>query len=365
MTVRLVPLGELEDREVAAWRELSDRAVEPNPFFDPDFVLPAARGLGEWDDVAIVCTRKGTEWTGCLPVRRYRRWNHLPLPCVATWLNIYCLLGTPLVAPGHESDALTAIVAEMLGVDRVLFAGLGWVSADGALADAVGKALPSNAIAFDRFERATLVRRPDDDYLDGWVKSKDRREFRRRARKLAEELGGEQEVVDRTDDPEALEAFIELEASGWKGQEGTALASNPAHAEFMRETARAFAKRDAFELIFLEAAGTVAAARCSFVAGGTDFCFKVAYDERFGRFGPGRDLELRLIDRFHANESVELMDSCTDPNNEMFNRLWPDRRKLATTVLPASGPLGKVAVPALRTAIALRDRRRRQRDAAG
>jgi CelD/BcsL family acetyltransferase involved in cellulose biosynthesis len=358
LKAQLTPLGELEERDVASWRELADQANEPNPFFDPDFVLPAARRLREWDEVGVIRVLDGEDWIACLPVRRYPRWHQLPLPRVATWLHIYCLLGTPLVASGHERESLEGIVAEMQAVKRTAFAGIEWVSADGVLADALSAAAPE-AIPFDRFSRATLGRRPSGDYLEGHVKSKDRRDFRRRARLLAEELGEEPQLVDRSEEPGAIEAFIQLEAAGWKGREGTALASNPAHAELMRETARAFAERGSFSLVFLEAAEKAVAARCSFVSGGIDFCFKIAYDEDFKRFSPGRELELRWIDRFHADESLEWLDSCTDPHNDLYNRLWPDRRELITAMLPAPGMSGMVAAPAIRTAISVRDRRRR------
>ncbi len=358
MKAGLIPLGELAERDLAGWRELADRAAEPNPFFDPDFVLPAARRLGEWDEVALIRVLDGEDWIACLPVRHYRRWHRLPLPRLATWLHIYCLLGTPLVAAGRESESVEAILAEMRAAKGTAFAGIEWVSADGALADALGEAAPE-AIPFDRFTRATLIRRPSGDYLEGHVKSKDRRDFRRRARLLAEELGEEPQLVDRTMEPAAIDTFLELEASGWKGREGTALASIPGHAELMHETARTFADRGAFSLVFLEAAGKAIAARCSFVAGGVDFCFKIAYDEDFRRFSPGRELELRWIDRFHADKSLEWLDSCTDPRNDLYNRLWPDRRELTTALLPAPGARGKIAVPAIRAAISARDRKRR------
>lgn len=358
MSARVVPLAELGERDLAAWRRLADRAAEPNPFFDPDFVLSAAKALGEWDEVAVVQASDEGDWTACLPVRRYARWHRVPLPGLATWRHSYCLLGTPLAAPGHEDEALAGIVAEMQGTDGTAFTSLDWVPTEGAIATALTEGSPRQPIAFECFSRATLLRRADGDYLDGWVKSKDRREFRRRSRLLGEELGGEPELVDRSGDPAAVEDFLELEVSGWKGEGGTALASNPAHADFMRETARDFAARGTLQLLFLEVAGQGVAARCSFVSGGVDFCFKVAYDEQFARFGPGRDLELRMIDRFHADTSLQWMDSCTAPDNEMYNRLWRDRRELTTTVAPAPGTRGRLAVPALRAVMALRERRR-------
>ena len=41
----LLPIDGLSDSDLAAWRELSDSALEPNPFFDPDFVMPAVAEL--------------------------------------------------------------------------------------------------------------------------------------------------------------------------------------------------------------------------------------------------------------------------------------------------------------------------------
>jgi CelD/BcsL family acetyltransferase involved in cellulose biosynthesis len=359
VSARLVPLADLGERDLAAWRRLADGAAEPNPFFDPDFVLPAAAALGEAGEVALIQLGDGEEWVACLPVRQYRRWHRLPLPCLATWLHSYCLLGTPLLAPGREREALAGIVAAAAGAGAA-FAGFEWVSGGGPIAAALAVTAGPRAIEFDRFSRATLERRPEDDYLEGWVKSKDRRELRRRARLLGEELGGEPELVDRSEDGTAIDDFLRLEASGWKGREGTALASIPGHPEFLRETARRFGERGAFRLLMLEAGGQPVAGRCSYVADGVDFCFKIGYDEAFARFGPGRELELRMVERFHADPSLQMLDSCTAPDNELYNRLWRDRRELASTVLPAAGARGRVAVPAVRAAIALRERRRQR-----
>jgi hypothetical protein len=45
VTGRLLELAALSERDLDAWRELAARALEPNPFAEPDFVLPAADAL--------------------------------------------------------------------------------------------------------------------------------------------------------------------------------------------------------------------------------------------------------------------------------------------------------------------------------
>lgn len=357
MSARLVPLAELSATDLEAWRDLADRALAPNPFFDPDFVLPAAHGLGSYDRVAVVVTEKDGEWQGCQPVRRYNRWYRLPLPCLTTWRHPYCLLGTPLLS--EQSDgAMQAIAGEMSAAKGSAFAALEWLSAEGSIGEDVEELAPS-PIPFESFSRAILIRRRQNDYLDGRLKGKHRREFRRLARGLEEELGGELELVDRAGDPDALDAFLELEASGWKGREATALAADPDHAAFFREMAARMAERGALELFFLEANGRVAAAHCSLLAGGGSFCFKIAFDESLRSYSPGRELQLQLIDRFHDDGRLRWMDSCADPDNQLFNRLWPDRRQLQTVACRAQGPLGAIAPTAVRALASARERRRR------
>lgn len=352
---KLTPLDELDELDLTAWRELADRSAEPNPYFHPDFVIAAARGLGEQRKVGVLRIADDDGWSACLPVCHYRRWHGIPLPCTAAWKHPYSLLGTPLVAPDRHATVLPAAVEAMLDSSRAAFAAFEVLGADGPAAAALEV---GTAVSFDSYQRAALQRRPNPDYLGGNVKGKHRREFRRLAERLEEECGGQLELVDRTGEGQAVETFLRLENSGWKGEAGTALASNPAHADFFRAIVRDFANRGSLELRFLEAGGQPVAARCSLLAGGVNFCFKVAYDERYGRFSPGRELELRQMTRFHAEHELVRMDSCTAPGNELFNRLWPDRQPISSVVVCTPGPRGAVAKRAILAAVAVRDRRR-------
>ncbi|MEX2108322.1 MAG: GNAT family N-acetyltransferase [Solirubrobacterales bacterium] len=358
MDAKLVPLADLEDRDLAAWRELADRAVEPNPFFDPDFVLPAARGLDEWENVAILRVTAGADWAACLPVRRYSRWHGLPLPSVATWMHPYCFLGTPLVGPDHPHTSLMAAIDEMRTKSGPLsFTALEWTPAEGSVAEALRYPAPARTVSFSEFTRPTLVRRPQCDYLEGRVKSKHRSEFRRLARKLEKDVDAPLEIVELSSEPGAIDAFLELEAAGWKGEQGTALAANPEHSQFFREMTRAFATRDALQLLFLQAGGQKIAAQCNLLAGGGVFGFKLAHDEDFKRYAPGRELHLRAIERFHGERRLDWIDSCASPRCELLDQLFPNHRTLVTSVYP-TGPLSRAAASGLRGSQALRGRLR-------
>jgi hypothetical protein len=65
-TVTLAP-AEIGAVDHAAWQELGERAAEPNPFHEPEFMLPAFRRLG-LRTAGVRVVREGGDWIACLPV---------------------------------------------------------------------------------------------------------------------------------------------------------------------------------------------------------------------------------------------------------------------------------------------------------
>jgi len=309
------------------------------------------------DEVGLLTVARSDGLEACLTVHAARRWHGLPVRATRSWVHDQCLLGTPLAAGERSEGALTDLLLGLRESDASVFAELDWIDRLGPVGGELDAALPSSGWAFGAFSRAALERRPEPTYTEGRIKGKHRRSLRRLGRELAEHLGGELSVVDRAGEDRAVDQFIELEAAGWKARAGTDLAGS-GQAGFFREICRRFSGRGALQLLFLEAEGTVAAARCSLRAGRVLFCFKVAFDERLRRFSPGTQLELRVIDRFHADQTLDRMDSCAASDSELFNRLWPDRRSLQALLLPSPGLRGAAVRPILRAATRAIGRRR-------
>jgi CelD/BcsL family acetyltransferase involved in cellulose biosynthesis len=333
----------------AAWRRLADRAAEPNPFFEADYVLPAVRHLSS-GPISLAVVADGDEWIACLPVERRRRWRWYPGRWVVTWRHVYCFLGTPLVDTSRVEPALEHLMEAVSASGRGTWTALEWLDGGGHLRDALDGALAarrSRALGLEAFERAALRRRAEASYLQETLKPARRKELRRLGRRLEEELGEPVVLEDRAGDPDACEEFMRLEASGWKGRGGTALAADPAHAAFFREVCAAFAARGRLQLLRLGTPDRAVAMQCNLIAGGTLFCFKVAYDETLARWSPGVQLEARAVDVFHGRTDVALADSCADPDNELINRMWPDRRAITTLVVPPRGPLRHLSLRAV------------------
>lgn len=131
------------------------------------------------------------------------------------------------------------------------------------------------------------------EQVEAALDSKFRQNLRRRRRRLAEKGEVKYVLLDGKDAKaldEALADFFTIEASGWKGQGGTAIAQRPELVGFYTQVARDAAKRGALALGFLELGGKRIAAHLSIVHGGRHFLLKLGYDESLHEFSPGQQL---------------------------------------------------------------------------
>ena len=354
--VRLHDLADPDAGLVRAWRELADAAAEPNPFFAPDLLLPAAHHLPVGTVVRLATVHRDGALVLAVPLvaGRYRR---VPLPAWTTWRHPHRYVGTPLVHPGALDDAPGALLDGLRdgrpdGTGR----GPGWLVleqlyVDGAVSRAFRVAASQRSAAWvehDPWERPAVRARPQETYLDDSLSPRSAKALRRLRRGLERELGPVRAVdAARGAEPSQVaaevEAFLAMEAAGWKGRAGTALTSDPAHAAFWRTGCLAAAGAGRLELWRLHAGDAVVARQVHLRAGSTVFHLKTAYDERVGRASPGVQLELDVLRAFHADPSLHLLDPCTEREPGTSARLYPDRRTLADALVGLR-PSGRWAV---------------------
>jgi len=130
--------------------------------------------------------------------------------------------------------------------------------------------------------------------LDG----KFRQNLRRRRRRLAEQ--GEVKYVlidgkDREALDTALADLFEIEAGGWKGRDGTAIAQRPELVGFYTQIARDAARRGALAVGTVLLKGKPIAAHLSIVHGRRHFLIKIGYDESLHEHSPGQQMVSEAI----------------------------------------------------------------------
>ena len=357
---RVIPVGDASGEDLAAWRELATNAAEPNPFFEPDFVLPAAAHLEAARDTVLVISVDAAGWAVCVPAR-LGRWRHV-VDAVWGLRTPYTFLTTPLVRAGDEDARIASFLAnarELTGKRGLVLERYGADGPVGAALTACAEAGGLIEAASLEFHRALLERREDGEYL-GWMSKKHLRDLRRRSNRLRDAVG-ETEIVDVSDDPDAPQIFLALESSGWKGREGTAMACREGDTQFFVEVCERFRENGRLEMIALRAGDdNVIAMLCNLRSGEGSYSFKIAHDENYSKFSPGIQLELANAEFFHASGSA-WMDSCAEPDNAMINRLWPERRAIRTSVFAPADARGRILRTTLTGASALRERLRRRR----
>lgn len=130
----------------------------------------------------------------------------------------------------------------------------------------------------------------------GALSQKFRANLRRRRNQLREH--GEVSyrcVTAPAEVPEALRAGFKLEGSGWKDQEGSAIASDPNLVSFYESWARVAAARGWLGLSFLDVDGTPVAFDYSTIHDGRYYNMKIGYDPAYGRYSVGQLLKEDIL----------------------------------------------------------------------
>lgn len=257
----------LQSSVEAEWEKLA-RHESAEPFVRPSFVMPTARWLAPPGVLEVVLAQRNKQLTAVLPlVRRGGR--------------LFALRS--LHTPRYDMVGAAADLWRVLRDDVAWYQlDLGAVPHDSPLITEL-----VNLARDDRFrvEVTPRTRAPIfelagfEDRLDGHF----RRNLKARRRKLGDV---ELERVTTPDD-NALADLFRLEAAAWKGEAGTAIASDAATVAFYRDIAARFAPEGALALTFLKHEGRRIAAHFALEDGDTYYLLKPGYDPAFSQFGPG------------------------------------------------------------------------------
>ena len=328
----------------AAWHDLAAHAAEPNVFAEPWF-LDAARALPQSAGVQLLTVHQGGQLTGAIPLCIDGGYGRLPLGHVESWLHYHSFLGTPLLRAGHEIAAWSAMIEALDRSDwargLIHFTGLAEHGPAHRALIAAAKALGRPCPTVHRIERAALASDLSPEaYYETHVRKKKRKELKRLAARLAEMGTLTTRRFAACDDRAAwADAYLALEAKGWKGQAGSALAADPATRAFFHAALAGAEAAGKLDMLRMDLDGQPIAMLVNFLAPPGGFAFKTTFDEVYARFSPGVLLQienLALLDR----AEIDWVDSCAVENHSMINSIWAERRAIVRVTLPLAGARG-------------------------
>lgn len=331
----------------AAWDRLAARAVCPNPFHGRAALAAyAASGILE-RRLRFVAAGEREELHALLPFVPNGAWTGARRSH-AVWLPPhFAVNGTPLMREATPAavDVLLAGMARAGALWRFPLCAID-SPAGRALLEACGR----RGFAVETvssFERAVLSRRSGyEAYARDHLGAGRRKGLRRQRRRLEER--GRLSLARFTQGEglrSAVDAFLALEAAGWKGRRGTALGTRgpgPALTRGLFGASEELAARA--DVLSLD--DRPIAVSLALVAGGTAFLLKTAHDEDFRAFAPGILLEDAILRDFLDGGFAEKLDSASLPGC-VLEEMFAERERIADLVVATDASISQKALQAL------------------
>jgi CelD/BcsL family acetyltransferase involved in cellulose biosynthesis len=327
--------GDLSDSHLARWRDLSHRSLDPNPFLEPEFVLPlldhvADRGAR----LVVVEDRESSRWLAAGLFQRDFGGRTFPLPHLASYASPYTFLDQPLLDGERAAEALDLWFQSLHRRRDVLGLRFHAILETSAVGRALTEAAARNGVSQQvesSWDRAQLVLQDGVDresLLEACTKS--RRKSLRRARKELESRGKLKfsVAVPFAGDLTPADRFLRLESLGWKGRARTSLRSNDAHSRFFRQMIVGFSRRRSIWFGELNVGRRTIASTCNVRSGNTLFAFKVGWSPDYAEGSPGLWSEIELAHRAaQLDPTLERIDSCSAAGSHVES-VWGGRCRM-------------------------------------
>lgn len=324
------------------WEGLILHATEKNIYLFPWFI-EASLSLLEEKKSQIISIYYDNLLIGLLIVNQDIGYAKFPFIFYRNSLHADQFLATPLVhrdftdqfAQGlcHWLDNCPAFIAlkifTLMPTDNAIFRSL----------QTICTSQKRPLIAIESKTRAVI--KPHNHSIESaWNQlSKQRQKSLNRAQKKLSQAGNVkvEKLEDTGDIEEWLEGFLQMEHSGWKGANKSSTLSIAEDAVYFRAMVRSAHAHRAMNFFRLTLDGNPISYTFDLIAKPYGYCHKSAYDEVYRSYSPGVILEYETMQYYLSNEGLDLIDSCTSPDNDMLNSLWPDRRELIDLAVLRSG----------------------------
>lgn len=374
MKVKILSSSEVASADfIAQWDRLANECAEANIFYSSALCLPALNNLSEfqnilfftlWDTLDLSAKDKDGEnkeerLSALFPFSKMTKYSRWPLPHYQNAQHPNSFLGNPLIWHGYEdifwNEFLDYCNAE---IGHFNFLNLDKLSLNGPIFDALQTICHTRNQRFDiiqRCERAKLeTSKSIDEYYAQNIRKKKRKEIQRLRNRLDElgEITFQESLAHDNPDDEInkwLDDFLSLEHAGWKGQNGSSLASHADTKAFYWDAMKATKTNKQLHLSCMRLNGKALAMLITFINNNTGFSFKTAFDEEYARYSPGVLLQLENL-TLQEKHGLKFIDSCAAENHPMIDKIWSERRTIGSISIALSGPINALYFKLIRFA---------------
>ncbi len=327
------------------WADLASRALESNVFLEPWFALAAAKhvsGVAQpkfilvWESGAVEARRRLLAlWPLVFPRTVFGA-------TVKAWVHEFSCCGAPLLDGNQPSQGLELMFRWLKYRHPHIHALVApQMRAAGPAYGALREHAQNSGLSFrvlSQCDRAALKAGVVGLNASDFVSPKKKKELQRQFRRLRD-LGSVTFGVTRegADLRDQIEAFMVLEAKGWKGRKGDAFLNDPGLTTFLRAMTRGMGHERKCRLYWLALDGRMIAGNIVLLGGETAYFWKTAYDEDFRSFSPGVLLSMDMTDRLLREPRIITADSCAIPDHPMIDHIWRGRLQIADVMVSLRG----------------------------
>ena len=312
------------DNEAQRWTLLADEANRPMHQYG--WVKACSSAFAGYGRLQLIVIGQAGEEPGALGalIMRGRHLNRMECLGVDE-------LYEPTDFPHSDGASLAALVRTLVELRRPLL--LRRLLANSPVLSVVREAFTSRGILMTRPATGYPWIELDESWMDPEQKiSSSWRSSLRRSRRKAEDMGQlEFEIVSPKPNelPRLLAESLRIEASNWKGRNGSALLSDMGRRQFFEHYTATACERGILRMCFLKIAGVAAATQIAVECGGAFWLLKVGYDENFARCSPGNLLMLESL-RYAAKRGLRTYEFLGSA--EPWTEMWTDRVRPCVSV---------------------------------
>ncbi|MCE7998870.1 MAG: GNAT family N-acetyltransferase [Rhodobiaceae bacterium] len=328
------------------WEELTEHALEENAYYCRHYSEALLNHIEERPLKAITIWRDA-KLIALLPfVSNRRHWAGLKSLNQA-WTTDYTTTSIPLIDKRWAEEAVSALLNTMAaGETGSSLWLLPNINLEGVVnrklkAEMSDRGLPSKV--YDPFDRAILTSRGSfEDHMKEHVSKKRRKDLRRNRKRL--DALGEVTWTAHESGPElddAIDHFLRIEASGWKGKRGTALDCSDRTRAFAKEAFGDCGATNATRADVLRLDGKPVAINLTMIAGDTGFTIKCAYDDAYRGQSVGLLLEEEMIRSVLEDDWIGRLDSSA-VSGHLITSFWNDRIEVGDILIDAKPNAGSL-----------------------
>lgn len=322
---------EIVDELAEEWRHLCREGPCDQPFFRPEWIGAYVRAFAAKAELVIVTARIDGRLKAVLPlVEETVLFCGLPVRRLRGAANWHSGRFDVVKGVGAEGEmAVRAVWSSLKGLGGWDLIELPFVPQGGAAEELLGAA-QEDGFAVGHWETMRCLYLPLSglrEAEDPWL-SRSSANFRRNMRHWLRNSAAEGALhLQRIEQPDSrdLERFYTLEHNGWKGRQGSAIASRPSTRSFYDRVTRDAGQFEYLSLHFLELGQKTLAAVLGLTYGGKYFGLKMAYNERYAKLGPGHLLINALLRDCVQRQFTEF---------DFMGEYSPDKAKWTSLVRP-------------------------------